>query len=64
MKGIIDISDPTSPVKLGSVQTHSALGIAVLDDKLFVADSLGGLLIFKQTQLQLYWTDRFGSKSR
>jgi hypothetical protein len=42
---VFDISDLTSPLILGSVQTHSALGVAVSGGKLFVADGLGGLLI-------------------
>jgi hypothetical protein len=47
---IVDISDPSSPHDLGFVRTHSAQGVAVSEDRLFVADGLGGLLILKQSR--------------
>jgi hypothetical protein len=45
---IVDVSDPSLPIQLGSIQTHSALGVDVSDGKLFIADGLCGLLILIQ----------------
>lgn len=42
---MVDVSDPAGPMPMGTIQTYAAMGIAVSDGRLFVADGLGGLLI-------------------
>ena len=40
---MIDVSDPATPVELGSVATPAAVGAAVLGDLALVADRISGL---------------------
>ena len=46
---IIDISDPTKPRPVGNLDTPGdyAYDITVVDDRLFVADGYGGLVILR-----------------
>jgi hypothetical protein len=42
---IIDVSNVTSPVRIGTVQTSFALGLFVDDNYVYVADQVEGLII-------------------